>query len=274
MQCHLGVSDPIAVKLDDQDTLTNRTHSLSFLYHELRRERSDYSYVLCADEFGQHVDLFAEIQRSGNSRVLPEITFDDGHISNVELALPILQLQGLHARFFITVGWIGQKQGYMSWQDLRTLLDAGQQIGAHGWTHTLLTHCNAIDLQHELRDARLALEDKLGTSITTMSLPGGRYNYTVLSACVDAGYTQVFSSIPRAETLPIGALVGRLNVLSGMTLEWISTLLKPESVALAKLERHYRIKAAGKRILGDKLYERVWALVNRQEKDTGEAPTE
>ena len=266
--------DTMAVTFDDQDTLTNRTHSLSFLYHELRTERSNYSYVLSTEEFERQVGLFAKIRQSADVGILPEITFDDGHSSNVELALPILQSQGLQAHFFITVGWTGQKQGYMGWRDLRTLLEAGQQIGAHGWTHTLLTHCNATDLQHELRDARLALEDKLGTSITTMSLPGGRYNDAILSACMEAGYTQVFTSIPRAEKLPTAALVGRLNILSSMTLEWISTLLKPEGVALAKLKRQYRIKTAGKRILGDKLYERVWALANRQEKDASEAPTE
>ena len=35
-----------------------------------------------------------------------------------------------------------------------------------------------------------------------MSLPGGRYNRHVLTACQQAGYTQIFTSIPRAEPNP------------------------------------------------------------------------
>ena len=120
----------------------------------------------------------------------------------LSLPLPILQSRGLTAQFFITVGWTGKKPGYMGWPELRALHESGQMIGAHGWSHTLLTHCSEKDLQTELSSARLTLEDKLGTSITTMSLPGGRYNRRVLAACQEAGYTQIYTSVPRAETLP------------------------------------------------------------------------
>src|SRR6185437_12879132 len=122
-----------------------------------------------------------------------------GHLSDYEHALPLLQARNLQARFFITVGWTGQKPGYMGWNELRSLHEAGQQIGAHGWTHTLLTHCSDKELATELGQARLTLEDKLGTAITTMSLPGGRYNRHVLAACEKQGYTQVYTSIPRSE---------------------------------------------------------------------------
>jgi peptidoglycan/xylan/chitin deacetylase (PgdA/CDA1 family) len=156
----------------------------------------------------------------------------------------------------------------MGWQELRALHQAGHRIGAHGWSHALLTHCNAKQLHSELVDARLTLEDKLGTSITTMSLPGGRYNRRVLSACQEAGYTQIFTSIPRAEAGPTGLTVGRLNVRRDMSLEWIAKLFQPGSNLLSSLERQYRMKAAAKSLLGDRLYEKVLALLNRKETDT------
>src|SRR6185437_14596919 len=111
----------------------------------------------------------------------------------------LLQARDMKAHFFITVGWTGRKAGYMNWNELRALHEAGQLIGAHGWTHTLLTHCSEKDLQVELVNARTALEDGLGSSITTMSLPGGRYNRKVLAACEQAGYTEIYTSIPRSE---------------------------------------------------------------------------
>jgi len=156
----------------------------------------------------------------------------------------------------------------MGWQELLALQQAGQRIGAHGWSHALLTHCDAKGLHRELIDARLTLEDKLGTSITTMSLPGGRYNRRILTACKDAGYTQIFTSIPRAEADPAGPTVGRLNIRGDMSLEWITKLLQPGSNLLSGLERQYQMKAAAKSLLGDRLYEKVWALLNRKETDT------
>jgi Polysaccharide deacetylase len=242
--------------------------SLHLLYHELRPSKSRYSYVVACEDFEKHADLFAQLQQAKDCELRPEITFDDGHISNYEYALPILQGRGLQARFFITVGWTGHRPGYMGWDELRALNKAGQLIGAHGWTHTLLTHCTTKDLQLELKDARQALEDKLGKAITTMSLPGGRFDRRILAACRDAGYTEVFTSIPRAEPLPLASTVGRLNVRGDVTLPWLTSVLQPESTLLAKLERQDRIKTIVKSLLGDRLYARIWALLNRQEPET------
>lgn len=249
---------------------------LFLLYHELRTGGSRYSYVVDAEMFDRHLDLYARLRGAEEPGLLPEITFDDGHVSNLELAAPILQSRGLTARFFITVGWTGKKPGYMDWPQLQALLQGGHTIGAHGWTHKLLTHCDDRELQTELSDARLALEDKLGTAIATMSLPGGRSNRRVLAACRTAGYTHVFTSEPKAESLPLGPTVGRLNIRGDMQPEWIAKLFQRDGALLSSLGRRHRIKQAAKSLLGDKVYAKVWALANRQEpgadggEDTGE----
>jgi len=248
--------------------VTQPPSRLYLLYHELRPSRSSYSYALETAEFEKQINLFLKLREDGQSTLWPEITFDDGHISNFEFALPILQAHALEASFFITVGWTGRRAGYMSWQELRALHQAGQQIGAHGWTHTLLTHCSARRLHSELVDARLTLEDKLGTPITTMSLPGGRYNRHVLTACREAGYKQIFTSVPKAEPEPAGLTVGRLNIRGDMSLEWIAKLFQPGSKVLTSLERQYQMKTAAKSLLGDRLYAKLWAILNRQEPET------
>ena len=244
---------------------------LHFLYHELRPHGSDYSYVLDTNEFDGHLDLFLEMRKAESPGLWPEVTFDDGHISDFDYALPALLSRGLSARFFITVGWTGKKPGYMGWPELRALHESGQLIGAHGWSHALLTRCAPGDFDVELRKAKSVLEDKLGTSITTMSLPGGRYNRRVIAACREAGYTQVYTSVPRAEYEPLGFTVGRLNVRGDWSAEWIRNLLQPGSRVLAKMARQYRIKAVAKTVLGDWLYEKLWALLNRKEPDGSDA---
>lgn len=240
---------------------------LYLLYHELRPSSSKYSYAIESKAFEQHMNLFVRLREAADIGLYPEVTFDDGHISNSEFALPILQSRGLKAQFFITVGWTGKKAGYMNWPELRALHQGGQLIGAHGWTHTLLTHCSAKDLETELGSARLTLEDKLGTSVTTMSLPGGRYNRRVITACQEAGYTEIYTSIPRAETVPPGPMIGRLNIRGNMSLEYIAKVLQQDGNLLPSLERQYQIKATAKALLGDRLYERLWSLLNRRETD-------
>jgi hypothetical protein len=247
-----------------EQSINQPRRTLHLLYHELRPGGSRYSYVLDTKEFERHLQMFTRIGENKDSSLFPEVTFDDGHISNFEYALPLLQEYGLQAHFFITAGWTGNKAGYMDWQELRSLHDAGQIIGAHGWSHVLLTHCSTEELRKELEGAKRALEDKLGTVIETISLPGGRYNRRVLAACQAAGYTSVYTSIPRAENLPLGAMIGRLNVRGDMKLEWIADILQQKGGLLSGLERQYQVKAAAKAILGDQLYERLWAVLNRK----------
>jgi peptidoglycan/xylan/chitin deacetylase (PgdA/CDA1 family) len=238
---------------------------LHLLYHELRPSGSAYSYVVDTDAFDRHLAFYASLQSRPTASLRPAITFDDGHISNYEFALPRLSALGLKAHFFITAGWTETKPGYMGWKELRALHADGQIIGGHGWSHTLLTHCDPAQLDHELRTTRLTLEDKLGAAVTTMSLPGGRYNSQVMAACRKAGYTQIFTSVPQAETVPLGETVGRLNIRGDMTEAWIEGLFDADSVALAKLGRQYRIKETAKRWMGDKLYAKLWSLLNREE---------
>jgi Polysaccharide deacetylase len=248
--------------------VTQPQENLYLLYHELRPRRSNYSYAVETAAFEKQCDLFLKLRSRKEPGLFPEVTFDDGHVSNFEFALPILHSHAIKAWFFITVGWTGQRPHYMNWQQLRALHEAGQQIGAHGWTHTLLTHCSPAELQKELTEARLTLEDKLGTPITTMSLPGGRANARVIQACRHAGYTQIFTSVPKLEPRPAGAMIGRLNIRGDMTPEWLERLFEPKSSVLSSLGRQHQMKTAAKALLGDSLYEKLWGLVNRQETET------
>ncbi len=249
------------------------SNRLFFLYHELRTAPSSYSYVIERGQFEAHADLFLRLRAAAGGAVLwPEITFDDGHISNHELALPALAARGLTATFFLTVGWMGSRAGYMNWSQVKALHAAGQRIGAHGWSHALLTHCDAAALEKELGAARLTLEDRLGASVTWMSLPGGRFNQRVLAACRSAGYEHVFTSRPHAEPMDLPFLAGRLNLRNSVSVAALAQLLDPGSGALRRLERQDRCKSALKRTLGDRLYARLWAALNRQEPEPEEEP--
>jgi peptidoglycan/xylan/chitin deacetylase (PgdA/CDA1 family) len=234
--------------------------SLHLLYHELSADSQKYSYTLSTQAFADHLSFFKELQEA---KLRPKITFDDGHRSNLEYALPELAQYGLKAHFFITAGWVGERKSVMDWHGIQALYRAGHAIGAHGWSHALLTHCSSAELKKELNDARALLEDKLGAPVTTVSFPGGRFNRRVLQACEDAGYTKLYTSVPHAEPSQEGLLVGRLNVRADFSVVWLRTLFTDGGKTLHKLERQDRIKGGLKKILGDKMYMSLWALMNR-----------
>ena len=240
---------------------------LFLLYHEVRNASSDYSYVVQTEQFRQHLDLFASIQSNSPHCLSPGITFDDGHISNHDVAAPLLAEYEFTAHFFITTGWTQTRPGYMGWTELQALHRAGHTIGSHGLSHSLLTRLNDTELQRELLQPRLMLEDKLGISVNTMSLPGGRQNSRILTACAAAGYAHVFTSVPKTAPMPLAATIGRLNILSSMQIEWLKQMLDPQTGILASMERKQRIKDAAKSLLGDRMYEKLWSVANRKEQE-------
>ncbi len=248
-----------------------RAKIFHLLYHEVTQVPGSYTYAVSASELDEHLRLYARLRTEPERYLRPEITFDDGHVSNWQYASPSLTAHGLAARFFLTAGWIGVKREFMDWAQVRSLNASGQAIGAHGWSHKLLTHCTEKELNQELVGARLKIEDEIGAAVTTLSLPGGRSNARVLRACREAGYTRIYTSVPEAMSSDTESVVGRLNIRSRAGVDWIAEVMRPESGRLASLQRQHRIKAALKGVLGDGLYARLWAVLNRQAAPAGVA---
>ena len=98
-----------------------------------------------------------------------------------------------------------------------------------------------------------------------MSLPGGRSNARVMDACREAGYIDVWTSVPKAEALPLGVTVGRFNVHANVTDRFLRQLLDPASGTLLKVSRRHRFKTNLQRGLGDRVYARLWSLFNHEE---------
>ena len=240
--------------------------TLYLLYHELSADPGAYRYALGTTVFREHLRLYQCLRQTGHYGLCPEITFDDGHLSNFEHALPALAEAGLNAHFFITAGWTAQRQEYMSWEQVRAIAQAGHPIGAHGWSHKLLTHCSDAELEIELGRARALLQDKLGLAVTSLSLPGGRFNERVLAACRQYGYSKIFTSIPRVEG-PMsgrsGEMIGRLNLRSNASREWLEAVLASPTGPIRRIARQHRLKTAVQQMLGDGLYAKLWAVLNK-----------
>ena len=161
-------------------------------------------------------ELFAEWIAT-ISRTLPQclVTFDDGNKSDIEIALPILKKHNVTAKFFPTISQIGG-QDYMTWDDIRSLMGAGMQIGSHGLNHVAWTKCTSDQLLNELQQSRAILEKELETQITCAAAPFGAISPHVYRATKNAGYTKLYTSSPRSSFTGT-RLVSRYSVQSNMT---------------------------------------------------------
>jgi peptidoglycan/xylan/chitin deacetylase (PgdA/CDA1 family) len=150
---------------------------------------------------------FSEAVRShGQGRVLA-VTFDDAYRSVLELARPILDRFGFPASVFAPtdgidatrpLSWPGIDQWLdgphereltpMSWAELRTLADAGWEIGSHTATHPHLTQLDDATLKDELARSKAACERHLAGPCGSLAYPYGDVDARVVAAAAAAGY--------------------------------------------------------------------------------------
>jgi len=233
-------------------------------YHEVSREAGRSLYTVTPGQFRSHLDLCL-----GERLAKPLITFDDGHASNFELALPLLSQTGVRAVFFVTTGWTGRRPDFMSWAQLQELVRLGHSIQSHSWSHKLLTHLSSQDLDFELIASKEALEQKLGAAVESISIPAGRWNQRILEACSNAGYQRVFVSEPWiCGPGPRGIqVIGRFMVRRDTRFEQIVQLCAGSKRLLWSLRVQHAIKGLARKIIGDYVYQYVWRRAAKRPTD-------
>jgi peptidoglycan/xylan/chitin deacetylase (PgdA/CDA1 family) len=122
------------------------------------------------------------------------ITFDDGCESDLLVAAPLLAARGFGATFYIVSHWVGTRAGFLDAAQLRSLADAGFEIGSHSATHAFLSELDDARLRAELQDSRRQLEDILGRPVAHVSCPGGRWSRHVADIAREAGYETMATS--------------------------------------------------------------------------------
>ena len=155
----------------------------------LQPERFKQQMSLLAKwEFGQVVAFNRAVLGGDGCRIA--ITFDDGYLDNLEVAVPILSEFGLPCTIFVTSDFVRLgADGFLSPAALRDLASLrGVQIGAHGATHVALSQCDDSSLHVELMSSRHYLEDVLGFEVRSLAYPYGAVDLRVRDAALAAGY--------------------------------------------------------------------------------------
>jgi peptidoglycan/xylan/chitin deacetylase (PgdA/CDA1 family) len=160
-------------------------------------------FAVPLESFERMLDTIAEAGYRGCSlsaavaapgQRLVAITFDDGSVSQFACALPALVARGMTATFFVTTDWIGTP-GYMSWDQLRQMVDRGMSVQSHTRSHPFLSELGHDALRRELEESKAALDRALGQNTTEISLPGGNPPRRSLRPLLaEAGYRVVARS--------------------------------------------------------------------------------
>jgi peptidoglycan/xylan/chitin deacetylase (PgdA/CDA1 family)/glycosyltransferase involved in cell wall biosynthesis len=127
------------------------------------------------------------------------LTFDDGYADNRHLAFPILSAHGFSAIFFLVTGAVGGKnvwdtsgelagRSLLSWTDIRELLKAGMEIGAHTRHHVALPRVSHEEAVQEIAGSRADLERELGQRIRAFAYPYGLLDAATSDAVARAGF--------------------------------------------------------------------------------------
>lgn len=251
------------------------TSVITLIYHELYKSRieSKYKYAFSSKEFSAQLDLIRQsnlqvltadqlrlLLTSGNTqsngRLL--ITFDDGHNSNYHIALPLLIEYGLKATFFITTDWIG-KLHYLNESEVVEMVNQGMSVQSHGKTHNFLDQMSKQDIHTELYSSKCKIEDIIGQGISSLSIPGGRFNELVIQCAREVGYRAVFTSIPfqLKHESDIWS-VGRIGMRHPFNRSGFRKLIAPSSVLILKTKLTMRGKQVLKFLIGGKLYYSLW----------------
>jgi len=120
-------------------------------------------------------------------RPVAAITFDDGYASVAQSAVPIMESLGVVGAVFVCPRIVDERGRFahdehnparpwmtvMDWGAIRRLRDAGWHVGSHGSTHVRLSTLTGEPLLQELRDARIALRERIGVEHMAFAYPFG-----------------------------------------------------------------------------------------------------
>lgn len=137
-----------------------------------------------------------DARAAGRDRGLVGLTFDDGYADFATRAVPVLLRYGFGATAFVVSGRIGAhnvwddgpRKPLMTDGQIRTVADAGIEIGSHGRLHVSLPGTDDTELREELEESRARLEDLIGAPVNGFAYPYGHAGDREIEAVRAAGY--------------------------------------------------------------------------------------
>lgn len=187
-------------------------HGVILVYHHVATDTPP-STTISPTDFRAHLDYLRDNDFSvvslpellddlQNRRPVPDkavaITFDDGYISIYDTAFPMLQEYGYPFTLFLSTDPINNNQAnYMSWDQVKTMSDAGVTIANHMVEHPYMLERRAGEdeqswisrMRAELLEAEQTIAEHTGQSHRLLAYPYGEYDERLKAMVAEEGFT-------------------------------------------------------------------------------------
>jgi peptidoglycan/xylan/chitin deacetylase (PgdA/CDA1 family) len=195
------------------------------MYHAVEvGEPSGYGYAVPVGQFERQLDT---IRRAGFQTIslgqlfdgldgkapLPRkpivLTFDDAYRSVYQVAWPLMRERAMTGTLFAVADHVGgsnewdQAKGLprlelMGVAELKSMADAGWEIGSHGCKHLELAKVDENQQRDEIFRSKSQLESLLGITPEFYAYPHGSYTEPVKELLREAGYRGACSMFSKA----------------------------------------------------------------------------
>jgi peptidoglycan/xylan/chitin deacetylase (PgdA/CDA1 family) len=140
------------------------------------------------------------------------LTFDDGLVSVLTHAVPVLRHHGVPATAFVVTGWAdqappGMERLVLDWPGVTALGDGGLTLASHSVTHPDFGTLEPGEARRELEESRERMRRMLGVETAEFAIPLGQSrNWTDAAgqAAAGAGYAAVYAQ--SVNTRPAGTI--------------------------------------------------------------------
>lgn len=158
------------------------------------------------------------------------ISIDDAYLSVYQRAFPLLQENRLPFTLFVATDPVDRGiPGYMSWDQIRELAEAGVEIGSQAVTHPHMPDLSDLRNRRELMRSADRIEAELGARPRLFAYPYGEASNAVKRLAREAGYRAAF---------------GQHSGAIGPTLDRFYLPRFPVNEAFGDLERFRRVARA------------------------------
>lgn len=236
------------------------------MYHNIAHgePQSDFAewqpaYDVSLQQFQTHLAL---LRAHVAKREHLHLTFDDGYNSLQRWVWPLLEKERVQCTCFVTTSAINRR-GMLRREEIVGLAKAGVRFGAHSHSHVFLAGLARAQLEQEVLTPQKILAELLGEEITTLSLPGGRYDEALLEYAQACGYREIFTSIPgneffASEKFPRLRLWPRWVITKRTPNQVVEKIAREDRWFLAQNRARHRFGKMSKRVLGNYGYHLLW----------------